>query len=241
MHTGAAPVRPARYLDAPIYHLDLVLTTVEQREAKIARYESVFPGLAAPGGGELNRRYFRPEQHATLPPARVPDPDRAAIEAVVGAGRRTDTRLPPEVRAAGSDEVLRRWSGRALPEEAYRATIVPVERDHRMEAAERRALHVEVTNDGCEEWPWATPAQEPNIRMAYRWRESDGTLLESEGDRSSLPCTVAPAERCIVPVTVTAPWVPGRYLLEFYLVHEGVRWFGSPARIDVDVRISAGR
>ena len=55
---------PAGYLELPLYHLNLVLTSTEQREASAARYDVLRPGMEAPGGGTMNRRYYLPE-HAS--------------------------------------------------------------------------------------------------------------------------------------------------------------------------------
>jgi hypothetical protein len=38
-----------------------------------------------------------------------------------------------------------------------------------------------------------------------------------------------------VPVWVHAPAEPGAYVLELDLVHEHVRWFDAPLRIDMQV------
>jgi hypothetical protein len=91
-----------------------------------------------------------------------------------------------------------------------------------------------VANRGSAWWPWAWE-QEPHIRVSYHWRTLDGEPLVFEGVRSSLPARLDPGESQIVPVWVEAPAEAGRYLLEFDLVHEHVRWFESPLVIEMEV------
>src|SRR5436190_1233111 len=79
-------------VEAPLYHLDLVLLSAEERAAKVARYAVARPGLRAPGGGELNARYYLPERHARLEPVPVPPEDRERVAALAGAGREFEHR-----------------------------------------------------------------------------------------------------------------------------------------------------
>lgn len=235
IHTEAPRLRPARYMEEPLYHLDCVLTTREERAAKVARYEAVAAGLRAPGGGPLNERYYLPERHARLAPVPVPEDDLKAIRAVLEASATPGAlEVSREVPLATREQLLACWAGRELAEEAYRASIETIERDLRMQAGEVRALYVRLANEGVERWPWATPEQRPNIRLSYRWREEGGGCL-GEGERSSLPHPLGPGESCIAPMNVRAPARAGRYELEVDLVHEDVRWFGCPVRLHFEV------
>jgi hypothetical protein len=57
-HTSAYETLPARYLEEPIYHLNLLLMTGAERIAKMEIYEGRRAGLLAPGGGSVNRFYL---------------------------------------------------------------------------------------------------------------------------------------------------------------------------------------
>lgn len=84
-HSGATLTMPARYLEAPMYHLNLLMLTREERERKMEEvYEPHSEGILAPGGGSVNRFYF-PERFARMAPSAVPPQDRAAIEKVLFA------------------------------------------------------------------------------------------------------------------------------------------------------------
>jgi hypothetical protein len=231
-HSGAAQTMPARYLEQPIYHLNLLMLERQAREQKIERYRPDSEGILAPGGGSVNRFYL-PERYSRMTPSSVPEDDAAAIRRVMGAAAEPAPRhgnFPLATRV----EIDRWWNARTPPPEAYRARLEPFERDHRMTAGEGRVIHLKITNLGVETWPWGY-AQRPEIRVSYRWRHPDGTLLVPEGLRSPFPCSVQPGEQIIVPVGVMAPDVPGNFILEYDLVHEHVRWFECPLRVNMQV------
>jgi hypothetical protein len=59
----------------------------------------------------------------------------------------------------------------------------------------------------------------------------DGTLVDRDYARAWLPQPVDPGCRADVAIDVPSPVTPGRYLLKFDLVSEGIDWFercGSP-------------
>ena len=71
------------------------------------------------------------------------------------------------------------------------------------------------------------------LPLAHGGRDDDPL---NHGRRSPLTSTLHPDDSIIVPVLVEAPSTSGSYVLEVDLVHEGVRWFGSPLCIDVVVK-----
>ena len=234
-HSGAWPVLPARFVETPVYHLDGVLLSEAERAEKAQRYAARRPGLIAPGGGELNERYYLPERHARLPLAAVPPEDRERVAAVAGAPATAPSGPPQAPVAVGlrADFEAHRGSA-ALSEGDYRASIRLLERDHRMLAGETRNVFAGVRNLGTATWPGGT-AFPPEIRMSYHWRDGDGEMLVHDGDRTPFPAAVGPGEECIVPVAVTAPGEGGRYELGLDIVHERVRWFECETRVAMDV------
>ena len=62
-----------------------------------------------------------------------------------------------------------------------------------------------------------------------------GTVRD-DGGRALLPAPVPPRGTTVVPVPVSAPGPPGTWHLEIDLVHEHVRWFGTPLALGVTVR-----
>jgi len=231
-HSGAYQALPARYIETPIYHLDILLLSQAELAAKNRRREANRPGILAPGGGSVVR-FYMPERYARLEPDPVPADDLAAIRAVLDAVD-VPQHVSRPVPLAGRDEIDRWWNWRQPPPGAYRARLEIIERDHRMTAGDGRMIHLRITNLGVETWPWGLE-QRPEIRISYRWLNRDGTLRVPEGLRTPFPCSVRPGEQVIVPVGVVAPDEPGDFILEFDLVHELVRWFDCPLRINMAV------
>lgn len=235
-HAVAVAVRPARYLQAPLYHLDLLLNDADERRAKARRYDALRQHLKAPDGASLNARFYVPEGALTRDPARVPAPDRAPIGRVLGAAAASPAvrSLVEPPAAVGVAETDRHLPSREVDAAGCRAQITPLERLPSVAAGERRAIHVVFANTGSEPWPW-DPGFGPPIVATYRIRDDGGRVVVADGPRTALPCTVAPGEETVVPLDVLAPVRPGRYVVEPDVVHEGVRWFGCAGRCEIDV------
>jgi hypothetical protein len=237
MHTDPDPVTPRRYLPGALYHLDLLLTSTEQRREKAERYEAEDPGLLTHDGAPLNEAFYLPELREALTYDDVPTEDRAligeALSAPARASRGPEPRATaPEPRHVSLAEMDLYWDGREVGEDAYRASIEPYRAAVSVGPSGRRAVFVYVTNLGDAWWPAALD-DGPSIRLGYRWLNLDGTILEAVGPRSPFLSRVPPGERVLVPVDVVAPADPGEYLLEVDIVHEYVRWFDCACRIRV--------
>ena len=121
----------------------------------------------------------------------------------------------------------------ALPEGGYRALITLADKPAAMKAGEKRQLLIKVKNDGNSIWPWRVERGWMGIVTAgNRWLNKDGlTALNEVDSRVALPHDLGPGEEIELKLTVTAPKMPGDYLLEIDMVHEGITWFsqhGSP-------------
>ena len=69
------------------------------------------------------------------------------------------------------------------------------------------------------------------VRLGAQLCAADGTLLNRDFERAWLPESLQPGASVRIPITLRAPEKPGRYLLKFDLVSEGIDWFeacGSP-------------
>jgi hypothetical protein len=242
LHCTVRALGPARYLRAPLYHADLLMTDLAGRERKQAAYEQELPGFAVIDGLSLNEVYYLPERRDDLVLEDVPDDDRAAVAAFLQAG----VEVAPSLRRAQSgelahatdEEIWRLSEGRTLGEDAYAGGVVLLDDDLRLVSGEWRTFDVEVHNGGSAHWPGGMDAQ-PQIRLAYRWLDDGGAPVQ-EGARTGLPGPLAPGARAVVPVEVLGPARPGARDIEIRLVHEHVRWFGDAARATVAVRAPAG-
>jgi hypothetical protein len=243
LHSTVRALGPARYLRAPLYHADLLMTDLAGRERKQLAYEEELPGFAVIDGRSLNEIYYLPERRADLVLAPVPAQDAAAVAEFLDAGADVPAQLrraggPGELGAATVDEIWRLSEGRSLGEDAYAGAVELLDDDLRLVSGEWRTFDVEVYNRGSAHWPGGMDAR-PQIRLAYRWVGSGGAVLE-EGARTGLPAPLAPGARAVVPLEVLGPAAPGAHEIEIDLVHEHVRWFGAGVRARIDVRAPLG-
>jgi hypothetical protein len=65
------------------------------------------------------------------------------------------------------------------------------------------------------------------VRLGAQLADADGTILNRDHARAWLPATVDAGSRADVAIDITSPTEPGRYLLRFDLVSEGIDWFES--------------
>jgi hypothetical protein len=240
LHCTVRALGPARYLRAPLYHADLLMTDLAGRERKQAAYEDELPGFVI-DGISLNEVYYLPERRSDIVLAPVPDEDAGAVAAFLDAGVEVAAALrravPGSLGHAEAEDIWRLSEGRTLGEDAYRASIVLLDDDLRVVSGEWRTFDVEVCNRGSSHWPGGMDAL-PQIRLAYRWRDAGGAV--QEGGRTALPAPLAPGAHAVVPLEVLGPAPPGRRELEVDLVDEGVRWFGCGTRVSIAVRAPAG-
>jgi hypothetical protein len=141
-------------------------------------------------------------------------------------------RVPAEVHEPDHDELVACWPARPFEAEAYAARVEVVDPDRRFAPGTGRTVLVRVTNDGTRTWPWTDAGRE--VRLTYAWERGDGGVRVPEGLRSRLPGPVPPGGEVLALLSVAVP-EPGSYVLHVDLVDEGVRHFGTPARIAVDV------
>lgn len=75
---GVREVPPVGYVDEPIYHLDCVIATQEERQIKALLYDVRRPEARIAGDRPMHVIY-EPERYATRPPAAVPDEDAEVL------------------------------------------------------------------------------------------------------------------------------------------------------------------
>ena len=230
-HELAVPAAPARFVDLPIWHLSLLVAGVDERRAKVAANVAARACLTAEGGGELNAAYYLPEDRLGLLTRAVPPADRARIEAVLHA---SGAALPaPATPLALRAEIEPLWGQRDAERDGVplRCEITlldptPVQ----MQRGKVRTIYARVRNDGPEPWTWGLDGLPP-FRLGFRWQ---GASVPPEG-RAALPCDVPIGADAIVPLRITPPDHPGRFVLEIDMLLEQVRWFGCALQVEVDV------
>jgi predicted small secreted protein len=133
----------------------------------------------------------------------------------------------------------------ALPETGFRAQIILVAPPANLRAGQKETIRVKVRNASDVQWYArggeinTNPDNRFYLAAGNRWLKPDGSLITSMDGRYGLPGDLKPFEEVEVPLQISAPKEPGKYLLEVDLVQEQVAWFsdkGSPtARTEITV------
>jgi SAM-dependent methyltransferase len=127
----------------------------------------------------------------------------------------------------------------SIPDEGFRAEIVPAEDELTIEAGRIRAINVRVRNTSAVAWP-----EDRFMQLGDHWRHEDGALRQLDDGRALLGRTIEPGDAVDLELEVGAPAETGSYILELDVVIDGVAWFadkGSPtATIGVEVVARTG-
>ncbi len=86
-------------------------------------------------------------------------------------------------------------------------------------------LAVRVSNLSARPFPARASYGRRLVRLGAQLARRDGTIINRDHARAWLPATLEPGSRIDVPIEIPAPASPGRYLLRFDLVSEGIDWF----------------
>ena len=221
-HRPVACTGPARFVDAPVWHLDTALATREERQRKALRYERACRGMRV-GAFSHNTGLYVPELHAELALSPVPPRELTTIKATLLAPARRSEQLRME--EPSPDAVERDWPGTPHPPTLYDASISLLAAVPRLVGGVQQTIDVRVENQGDCVWRCGDA-----ITLGTRWDDV-------EGIRTTLPADVAPGDAAVVPLHVIPPDEAGAHVLEIDLVHEHVRWFGRSLRVVVDVRV----
>ena len=221
-HRPVACTGPARFVEAPVWHLDTALASREERQRKALCYERARRGMRI-GAFSHNTGLYVPELHGALELADVPPRELATIKEVLLAPARRVGHASVEEPSPAAVE--REWPGPPHPPTLYDASISLLGSGPQLIGGVQQTIDVRVSNQGDCIWRCGEDA----ITLGTRW---DGV----EGIRTSLPADLLPSDSAIVPLHVVPPVAPGRHLLEVDLVHEHVRWFDKPLRMEVTVR-----
>jgi hypothetical protein len=234
-HWPIQAIGPHRYLDAPLYHTDLLLNPTERRRAKVRRYETAISGRRV-AGLPMNDAYFLPEDRERVTVAAVDEADLETIRHVLELDPWPEPRPPavPLARATRED-IDAHWHGAPATDDLYRGTLEIVDDVAPFSLGEQRGVVVRVTNRGTHTWPPGGVGW-PDVRVATRWLDATGEVVVPDGLRTPLPAPLAPEASLLLPVDVLAATGPGTQTLVFDLLHERVRWFGCAVSAQVEVR-----
>ena len=218
VHAPPAPTPGLRHVDAPLYHLDCLLTPRQERLAKALVYDIRRPELEGPGGLPMVA-LFDPEQYHTGQLAAVAESDRAAIEGVLNACGYVGSPDPPETARPPAPLI-----GRA------RNRIEPLESALAFYPGEEREVALRVTNG-------SGTTLDTDCQLVVSWSHEHNGDDSLTAERVALRASVESDRSCLVPIHVRAPQEEGSFVLTVRLVNlSGRVRIGADLSVDVSPR-----
>ncbi len=125
-----------------------------------------------------------------------------------------------------------------LPDGAYHAELSCM--SSAVAATPGSSMTITVTARNPTPYTWPPHVEALGVGIGNHWLSAGGVEIQRDDGRSYLRTDVASGQAASLDLVVNAPSTPGRYLLEFDMVHEGVTWFAQkgsiPLRLPVRVR-----
>ena len=107
-----------------------------------------------------------------------------------------------------------------------------------LEPGQEFEAQVTVRNSGFLKW---SIEGKNKVRLGTHWINRDtGEVVIWDGDRGLLLEDVTHDEETAVEINIKAPDVPGRYILQYDMVYEGVAWFSEKGVIPLEVNVDVG-
>jgi len=118
---------------------------------------------------------------------------------------------------------------RPLSQNAFKAHIQAESPPLTLTAGTKTIVSVLVTNVSAETWPavGASGTSHYAVGLRNRWLRSDGSVINDADGHTRFPYDLEPGDTAGVHLEITAPQVPGQYLLELDVVQEDSVWFGD--------------
>jgi hypothetical protein len=210
---------PSVFVEEPLWHLDMAINSEEHRRAKAIAYERERRGMRV-GQYSHNAALYLPELRRNPALGVVAREDAASIDRVLRGGPAPGP-AEASIEQVAPSRIAAAWPGPPYAEDFYDAQIsLREQRVEELRAGVQQTIDLRVENLGSATW------RSEHVTLGTRWPG------QTEGIRTRLPADVRPHSSTIVPLHVVAPTI-GRQVLEIDLVHEHVRWFGVPLRIEV--------
>lgn len=100
-------------------------------------------------------------------------------------------------------------------------------------------IKVKVKNNGFLLWGFSG---QNRIDLGTHWINRDtGEMIIWDGNRGLLSKDVSHNEQIIINIKIKAPDNPGRYILQYDMVHERITWFSEKGVIPLEVNVDVGR
>lgn len=119
------------------------------------------------------------------------------------------------------------------------AAIRPGVRQISCRPGEPLAIDTDVTNTGATTWLREGRHGRGYVRLGAHLLRADGAIVDADYARAPLPRDLSRGEGATVALRAPAPASPGRYVLRFDMVNEGIAWFAEgrseTAEVVIDV------
>jgi len=107
-----------------------------------------------------------------------------------------------------------------------------------LEPGQEFEAQITVRNSGFLKW---SIEGKNKVRLGTHWINRDtGEVVIWDGDRGLLSEDVTHDEEAAVEINMKAPDAPGRYILQYDMVYEGVAWFSEKGVIPLEVNVDVG-
>ena len=107
-----------------------------------------------------------------------------------------------------------------------------------VEPGQEFEVTVKVRNSGFLTWE---PSGDKRVALGTHWIDRDTReVIEWDGDRGLLDNEISYAEQAEVDIKIKAPDKPGKYILQYDMVHERVAWFSEKGVIPLEVNVDVG-
>ena len=146
---------------------------------------------------------------------------------VVAPGGLVVFQAPSDVIPVGSPVVDAHSAAQcALPNLAFWARVSLVDIPSSWRPGRQELLRVRVKNESAFAWPSLGDTHGTyQVKLGNRWFDERGNVVTRHDGRTLLPSDLRTLDEVELPLLVTVPTAPGRYLLEADMVQEGVSWF----------------
>jgi hypothetical protein len=143
--------------------------------------------------------------------------------------------LPKEPERGNTHREAER--GVPLPDSAFNARLSIVSVPPSMHTGQKFQLQVVVKNESDVTWPGSQPTWQYQLTIGNRWLRQSGEKVSDVDGRTALVNDLIPGATAELPLTVTAPSVPGIYILQLDAIQEGVAWFGDRGSEVLSVKV----
>lgn len=146
-------------------------------------------------------------------------------------------RIPVEGRLTFDRGAIRE----PLPSSGLMARITLMNAPSALEVGSRSVLRAQVKNSSDRTWPaFGADDGTYQIRFGNRWLDKSGNVVIGSDGLATLPKDLKPMHLVQLPLVITTPEEPGRYILELDMVQEGVTWFKDKGSEPTRVRVTVG-